>query len=109
MVGAIGLLVWGTATLGIWSGQFIIPVGGTRLIFPLTGIGLGSGLGCTLMGVWMLWDSKIGKIRSRESLLQRITWTGQERVLDVGCGRGLMLIGAAKRLTTGKATGIDIW
>jgi arsenite methyltransferase len=30
-------------------------------------------------------------------------------VLDVGCGRGLLLIGAAKRLTTGKAVGVDIW
>jgi len=27
----------------------------------------------------------------------------------VGTGRGLLLIGAAKRLTTGHATGIDIW
>jgi arsenite methyltransferase len=35
--------------------------------------------------------------------------TGNEKVLDLGCGRGLLLIGAAKRLTTGKATGIDIW
>jgi len=32
-----------------------------------------------------------------------------ERVLDVGCGRGLLLVGAAKRLTTGAAVGIDIW
>jgi arsenite methyltransferase len=30
-------------------------------------------------------------------------------VLDVGCGRGLMLVGAARRLTTGRAVGIDIW
>lgn len=30
-------------------------------------------------------------------------------VLDVGAGRGLRLVGAAKRLTTGKAIGIDIW
>ena len=29
--------------------------------------------------------------------------------LDIGCGRGLMLIGAAKRLMTGKAMGIDVW
>ena len=29
--------------------------------------------------------------------------------MDIGCGRGLMLIGAAKRLTTGKAVGIDLW
>jgi ubiquinone/menaquinone biosynthesis C-methylase UbiE len=30
-------------------------------------------------------------------------------VLDIGCGHGLMLIGAAKRLRDGKATGIDLW
>jgi ubiquinone/menaquinone biosynthesis C-methylase UbiE len=30
-------------------------------------------------------------------------------VLDVGTGRGLLMIGAAKKLTTGKSTGIDIW
>jgi ubiquinone/menaquinone biosynthesis C-methylase UbiE len=36
-------------------------------------------------------------------------WRGDEQVLDVGCGRGLLLAGAAKRLTTGHATGLDIW
>jgi ubiquinone/menaquinone biosynthesis C-methylase UbiE len=30
-------------------------------------------------------------------------------VLDVGCGRGLLLVGAAKRLRSGHATGIDLW
>ena len=34
---------------------------------------------------------------------------GDEMVLDVGCGRGLLLNIAAKRLTTGKAVGIDLW
>ena len=29
--------------------------------------------------------------------------------LDVGTGRGLLLVGAAKRLTTGRAVGLDIW
>jgi ubiquinone/menaquinone biosynthesis C-methylase UbiE len=57
----------------------------------------------------MLWTSKVGKVRDREKLLDRIPWTGAERVLDVGCGRGLMLVGAARRLTSGRATGIDIW
>jgi hypothetical protein len=28
-------------------------------------------------------------------------------VLDVSCGRGLLLVGAARHLTTGKATGVD--
>lgn len=108
-IGGIGLLTWVTASLGVWSGQLSIPVSGLRLIFPLTGIGLGCGIGFTSMAIWMLWDSKIGKVRGRERLLQRIRWTGREQVLDVGCGRGLLLIGAAQRLTTGKATGIDIW
>jgi cyclopropane fatty-acyl-phospholipid synthase-like methyltransferase len=38
-----------------------------------------------------------------------VPWKGDEAVRDVGCGHGLMLVGAARRLTTGKATGIDIW
>jgi ubiquinone/menaquinone biosynthesis C-methylase UbiE len=37
------------------------------------------------------------------------TWRGDEMVLDVGCGRGLLLVGAAQRLTTGKAIGVDVW
>src|SRR5262249_52281281 len=59
--------------------------------------------------LWMIYDSKIGKLRERERLLDLIPWTGTEAVLDVGCGRGLMLIGAARRLTSGRATGLDLW
>ncbi len=61
------------------------------------------------MGCLMLYWSKVTKVRHRERTLDLIQWRGDERVLDVGCGRGLMLIGAALRLTSGRATGIDIW
>lgn len=61
------------------------------------------------MGGLMLYSSKVMKLKDNEKLLNLISWTGSERVLDIGCGRGLMLIGAAKRLTTGNATGIDLW
>jgi arsenite methyltransferase len=57
----------------------------------------------------MVYDSRIGKVRWREVLLDAVPWTGAEEVLDVGCGRGLLLIGAAKRLRTGTAIGIDLW
>jgi arsenite methyltransferase len=45
----------------------------------------------------------------RERLLDQLALKGDEKVLDVGCGRGLLAIGAAKRLKTGKVTGIDVW
>jgi len=57
----------------------------------------------------MLVYAKAGKFRHRDRILAKVPWTGVETVLDVGAGRGLLLIGAAKRLTTGHATGIDIW
>ncbi len=52
---------------------------------------------------------RVGKFRHRDRLLGIAALKGDERVLDVGCGRGLLLAGAAKRLTTGTATGLDVW
>jgi arsenite methyltransferase len=56
-----------------------------------------------LEGVLMFIYVKWGKFRHRDRMLAQVPWTGGERVLDVGTGRGLLLIGAAKRLTTGNA------
>ena len=75
----------------------------------LLGLGLGPGIGCGFAAAAMVYDSKVGKVRWRDSLLDSLPWTGAEQVLDVGCGRGLLLIGAAKRLRTGTAFGIDLW
>jgi arsenite methyltransferase len=52
---------------------------------------------------------KKGKEFHRDKMLGMYTWRGDEKVLDVGCGRGLLLVGAAKRSPDGHATGIDIW
>lgn len=60
-------------------------------------------------GLLFLLYVKAGKFRHRNFILSQHAWTGDEHILDVGCGRGLLLAGAAKRLTTGHATGIDIW
>jgi SAM-dependent methyltransferase len=55
----------------------------------------------------MVRSSRAGKLRERDRLLDRLPWRGDERVLDVG--RGLLLIGAAQRLVTGRAVGLDLW
>jgi SAM-dependent methyltransferase len=101
LAGGTGLLVWATAAAGLWSGE---PSG-----IPLSSIGLACGVSFSATGAWMVYASKVGKLRARERLLDLVSWKGDEAVLDVGCGRGLMLIGAARRLTSGRATGIDIW
>jgi SAM-dependent methyltransferase len=57
----------------------------------------------------MVRSSRAGKLNERDRLLDELPWRGDEWVLDVGCGRGLLLIGAAKRLSTGRAIGLDLW
>ncbi len=109
IIGAAGLLCWLGAKLNLWTGKLLLPIGNRSLTLDFSGMGLFLGATLTFGACWMVWDSKIGKLNNREKLLDNLTWTGDEQVLDVGCGRGLLLIGAAKRLTTGKAFGIDIW
>jgi arsenite methyltransferase len=67
------------------------------------------GLGFLIVAATMVWSSRVGKLKLRDQLLDGFSWRGDETVLDVGCGRGLLVIGAAKRLKTGKATGVDTW
>ena len=60
---------------------------------------IGIGLHTTLRGKFLAWRDVLDGLQLR----------GDERVLDLGCGRGAVLITAAQRLPRGRATGIDIW
>lgn len=69
-----------------------------------------TGILLVLEGLLFVFYVKVGKFHHRDRMLSLHTWRGDEQVLDVGCGRGLLLAGAAKLLSSGgKATGIDIW
>src|SRR5579884_361698 len=68
------------------------------------------GLAFLIAGIVMVWSSRVSKPRLAKKLLDGIPWRGDESVLDVGCGRGLLAIGAAKKLgKAGKVTGVDVW
>jgi arsenite methyltransferase len=53
----------------------------------------------TLRGKFLVWAELLDKLGLR----------GNERILDLGCGRGAVLLLAAQRLTTGRAVGVDLW
>ncbi len=50
-----------------------------------------------------------GKLRIWERELDRAGLAGSEQLLDLGCGRGAVLIEAARRLPAGRAVGADLW
>jgi len=56
-----------------------------------------------------LYTTRRGKFRVWHGVLDELRLRGDERVLDMGCGRGAVLIAVAKRLADGRATGIDLW
>lgn len=53
----------------------------------------------TIRGKQLVWDD----------LLDGLHLQGSEQALDLGCGRGLVLLGLARRLPGGRAVGVDLW
>ena len=70
----------------------------TLAYFGVVGIDAGY-LFCSGPGKRSLWSE----------LLDQLDLRGDEQVLDVGCGRGAVLMLAAQRLPHGRAVGADIW
>jgi SAM-dependent methyltransferase len=56
-----------------------------------------------------LYTTRRGKFLEWDRILDRVALRGDEAVLDIGCGRGAVLTAVARRLTTGRVTGVDIW
>ena len=81
----------------------------SHVIFLLRPMFFWTGLFLILEGLLYLFYVKYGKFRHRDLMLSLYQWRGDETVLDIGCGRGLLLAWAAKKLNSGHATGIDIW
>lgn len=63
----------------------------------------------TLVLALFLHASLRGKFVVWRRVLQAQAWRGDEQVLDLGCGRGAVLILVAAYVPRGRVTGIDIW
>jgi ubiquinone/menaquinone biosynthesis C-methylase UbiE len=77
----------------------------TALVLGLAAVAL---VDLTIVGIY-LYATRIGKHRAWAEVLDSIAWQGDERGLDLGCGRGAVLIALARRLPRGQVTGLDIW
>jgi arsenite methyltransferase len=103
----------GTQLLGVGAGVAALLVAsgvslarGRRLAAALT-----SALAVDLIGTaaWYIYATRSGKFRVWDRILDDLRLRGDETVLDLGCGRGAVLLAAAKRLPRGRAIGVDLW
>lgn len=69
-----------------------------------------------LIAAWLLaqvvsylYTTRKGKFRAWQRILDRLELRGDERILDAGCGRGMVLCAAAERVPRGEVTGVDLW
>ncbi len=67
-------------------------------------------------GLWLflnagnyVYTTRAGKFAVWAELLDWLDLKGDERLLDIGCGRGAVLLMAAQRLSRGRAVGVDVW
>ncbi len=92
------LPLWLLTVRGVLAGDFVgATMTGTSALF--LEFSVGSFLFTTRHGKFVVWNE----------LLSALNLRGDERILDVGCGRGAVLLLAAQKLKTGIAEGVDSW
>ncbi|MGA5193017.1 class I SAM-dependent methyltransferase [Streptomyces exfoliatus] len=68
-------------------------------VAPVVAVPAGLYLHATVRGKFLVWEEQLDALDLR----------GDERVLDLGCGRGAVLTAVADRVPKGHVTGVDIW
>jgi SAM-dependent methyltransferase len=95
--------------LGAAALLFVTVLAAILKIIPLMAVAFVGTILLGLTALLMVRSSRVGKLRERERIFDGLGLEGHERVLDVGCGRGLLVVEAAHRLTDGSAVGVDVW
>ncbi len=94
------LLIVPVVLIGAGIAQAVVQ----RTWWPLVGVALI--LACCLLAVHA---SRAGKFVVWNRLLDGLGLHGDEKIVDLGCGRGALLVSAARRVPAGLAVGVDLW
>jgi ubiquinone/menaquinone biosynthesis C-methylase UbiE len=70
---------------------------------------IGNGIVFLLSTGGFLYGTRRGKFEVWADILSQLGLRGNETLLDLGCGRGAVLLSAAKLLLGGQAVGVDLW
>jgi ubiquinone/menaquinone biosynthesis C-methylase UbiE len=93
LMGAVPPLIIGAAFAGQWWGNVLLAIG----VFNAASAALF--VQATRRGKFQVWAQE----------LQALGLKGNERIVDLGCGRGAVLTMVAELLPQGTAVGVDLW
>ncbi|MEV0199512.1 class I SAM-dependent methyltransferase [Nonomuraea sp. NPDC050691] len=97
----LGLVAGAVVVLVLSATSFMQDVPAAGVAFLLGGVytsaSAASYLYTTRRGKFAVWAEELDRLK------------GDERLLDLGCGRGAVLLLAAERLPEGRAAGVDLW
>jgi len=101
------LVVGGLCWTGGLAGRWLIP--GLRFGWIALAVGVITHFGILLVALttFLGWVIRMSRARDCRRLLDEVSWRGDERVLDVGCGKGFVTVAAALRVPHGSVVGLD--
>ncbi len=96
----------GTLSAGLLASAGRSLVRGKPVAAAMTG---GAGASIITTAALFIRTTRVGKFEVWAQLLDDLGLHGDETLLDMGCGRGAVLLAAAKLVPNGRAIGVDIW
>jgi arsenite methyltransferase len=103
----------------VWQVTILVTICAAMAAFTVLNITAGRAVAAVITGLITAWLSltgvsyayttRVGKFTVWARVLTELGLRGDEDLLDLGCGRGAVLLAAAKLLPTGRAVGVDLW